>query len=74
MPTEVHLSKLIQEYNEQGYILLPQVLPGRWIDDLLERYMGLVREVTGDHLPIHRQQTWSHSMTNTGTSNPRSTA
>ena len=47
MPTEVHLRKLIQEYSGKGYMLSPQVLPVDWIDDLLERYMGLVGEVTG---------------------------
>jgi len=47
MQTEVLGSQLKQQYDEQGYLLLPQVLPTSWIDDLLDKYMGLVREITG---------------------------
>ena len=36
-----------QAYHEQGYVLLPGVVPADRIDALLARYMGLVREVTG---------------------------
>jgi hypothetical protein len=40
-------TRVDEEFSQKGYRLVPQAIPIAWIDDLLNNYMSLVREVTG---------------------------
>jgi hypothetical protein len=43
------MDNIRQVYENQGFVLLPEAIPARQIDSLLDRYLGLVHEVAGCH-------------------------